>query len=70
MSTNENPPTTYTIQNCSFDMKPSKKSETLYELACAIRALAEGLKYEDKVYGIYIDSGEAPKVHDDFEEDL
>jgi hypothetical protein len=53
----------YVIQDVHIDMNGvSNRSKTQYELALAMKALAESLKIPNNSYGIYIDAGKAPEV--------
>jgi len=59
----KNQPPQYVIENVSIDMNGvSNRSKTQYELALAMKTLAESLKIPDNSYGIYIEAGKAPEV--------
>ena len=64
MSANKKQTPQYVIQDVRIDMNGiSNRGKTQYELACALRALAESLKVPDNNYGIYIVSGDSPEVN-------
>jgi hypothetical protein len=59
----KNQPPQYVIQDVHIDMNGvSNRSKTQYELALAMKILAESLKIPDNSYGIYIEAGKAPEV--------